>query len=134
MSQVNIRKAFEKKLITFTPANTISFENASFTPVNGAAYYECRLAPQDVLNPTLGDNYHREVGVFQVVLCFPAGNGGQAAAAKAEELKQFFKRGTTLVQGDTTVIVDKTPSIGRAYVEGNRYCVSVRVSYYSNEF
>jgi hypothetical protein len=134
MSQVNIRKAFEKKLITFTPANTISFENASFTPVANVPYYVCRLAPQDVLNPTLGDNYHREVGIFQVVLCFPAGNGGQATAAKAEELKQFFRRSTTLVEGDTTVIVNKTPSIGSAYTEGNRYCVPVRVSYFTNEF
>ena len=134
MSQVNIRKAFEKKLITFTPANTISFENASFTPVNNVPYYECRLAPQDVLNPTLGDNYHREVGVFQIVLCFPAGNGGQAAAAKAEELKQFFRRSTTLVESGTTVIVDKTPSIGRGYIESNRYCVPIRISYFTNEF
>lgn len=134
MSQANIRKAFEKKLITFTPANTISFENASFTPVANVPYYICKLAPQEVLNPTLGDNYHREVGIFQVVLCFPAGNGGQACAAKAEELKQFFRRSTTLVEGDTTVIVNRTPSIGSAYTEGNRYCVPVRISYFTNEF
>lgn len=134
MSQLNIRKAFEKKMIAFSPAISLSFENVSFSPVNNVPYAALTLSPADVRNPTLGDNYHREVGLFQVLLCFPIGQGANAAATKAEEIKSYLKRGTNLVEGGTTVIIDKTPSIGRAYVENNRLCIPVRVSYFTNEF
>lgn len=134
MSQLNIRKAFEKKMIAFSPAISLSFENVSFTPASNVPYAALTLSPADVRNPTLGDNYHREVGLFQVLLCFPIGQGTNAVATKAEEIKLYFKRGTTLTESDTVVIVDKTPSIGRAYVENNRLCIPVRVSYFTNEF
>ena len=134
MSQANIRKAFEKKMIAFSPAISLSFENVSFTPATNVPYAALRLIPADVRNPTIGDNYHREVGIFQIVLCYPIGQGSQALAAKAEELKEYFKRITNLVEGNTIVQIDKTPSIGSAYVENNRYCCPIRVSYFSNEF
>lgn len=133
MSQENIRKAFEKKLISYTPVNTISFEAAEFKAPTSGAYFVCRLIPAEVQNPTFGDNYHREVGVFSVVVCTPVGKGSQLAALKAGELKELFYRSLSLFEGGDCVIVDRTPSIGSGYIDGNKYCIPVRIRYYSNQ-
>ena len=134
MSQANIRKAFEKKLISVCPANSIAFEAVDYTPKNGTPYHSCRLVPATVQNPTLGDNYHREVGIFSVVLHYPLGVGSQQAAARAEELKLIFHRNLTIVEANTEVNISKTPSIGSGYVDNGRYCIPIRIQYYTNEF
>lgn len=133
MSQANIRKAFEKSLIALFTKPKIAFENAPFKPPT-TEFYSCKLTAGEVQNPTFGDNYHREVGFFVVVVHGQVDKGSVAPAASAEQVKEHFKRGTTLLEGDTTVIVDKTPRIGSAYIDGSRYSIPVRISYFTNEF
>lgn len=135
--QSNIRKAFEQHLLTMPEglgSASTAFENVSFTPVAKQPYQLSRLVPLPVENPTLGDDYHREVGFYQVVLSYPKGEGVGAISAMADRLKNYFKRGTTLMEGSDEIIVDRTPEITPVYINDTRAEITVRVRYYADQF
>jgi hypothetical protein len=135
--QSNIRKAFEKMLVALPnglgSANT-AYENVSFTPVSTQPYQLSRLVPLSVENPTLGDNYHREVGFYQVVLSYPKGKGVGALSTMADKVKDYFKRGTTLVEATDKIVVDRTPEISSVYINDTRAEITIRIRYYSDQF
>lgn len=135
--QSNIRKAFEKRLLLMPEglgaANT-AFENVSFTPKATKPYQLSRLVPLPVENPTLGDNYHREVGFYQVVLSYPKGTGVGLIAVMADKVKDYFRRGTTLTEGSDKVIIDRTPEITPVYINDTRAEITVRIRYFTNQF
>lgn len=135
--QSNIRKAFEKRLLLMPEglgaANT-AFENVSFTPDAAKPYQMSRLVPLPVENPTLGDNYHREVGFYQVVLSYPKGTGVGLIAVMADKVKDYFRRGTTLTEGSDKVIIDRTPEITPVYINDTRAEITVRIRYFTNQF
>lgn len=135
--QSNVRKAFEKMLVALPnglgSANT-AYENVSFTPVSTQPYQLSRLVPLSVENPTLGDNYHREVGFYQVVLSYPKGKGVGALSTMADKVKDYFKRGTTLVEATDKIIVDRTPEISSVYINDTRAEITIRIRYYSDQF
>ena len=135
--QSNIRKAFEKYLVIVPNGlgkDSTAFENASFTPTTGQPYQLSRLVPLPVENPTFGGNYNREVGFYQVVLSYPRGQGVGKLADMADKIKDHFKRGTTLVQGSDTVIIDRTPEISTVYINDTRAEITIRIRYYSEQF
>ena len=135
--QSNVRKAFEKMLVDLPnglgSANT-AYENTSFTPVSKQPYQLSKLVPLSVENPTLGDNYHREVGFYQVVLSYPKGEGVGNITTMAELVQDYFKRGTTLVEGSDKIIVDRTPQISPVYINDTRAEITIRIRYYSDQF
>ena len=135
--QSNTRKAFEKMLVALPnglgSANT-AYENVSFTPVSTQPYQLSRLVPLSVENPTLGDNYHREVGFYQVVLSYPKGKGVGALSTMADKVKDYFKRGTTLVEATDKIVVDRTPEISSVYINDTRAEITIRIRYYSDQF
>ena len=135
--QSNVRKAFEKMLVALPnglgSANT-AYENVSFTPVSTQPYQLSRLVPISVENPTLGDNYHREVGFYQVVLSYPKGKGVGALSTMADKVKDYFKRGTTLVEATDKIVVDRTPEISSVYINDTRAEITIRIRYYSDQF
>ena len=135
--QSNLRKAFEKMLVALPnglgSANT-AYENVSFTPVSTQPYQLSRLVPLSVENPTLGDNYHREVGFYQVVLSYPKGEGVGNITTMADKVKDYFKRGTTLVEATDKIVVDRTPEISSVYINDTRAEITIRIRYYSDQF
>lgn len=135
--QSNIRKSFEKRLISIPNglgASNTAFENVKFTPKLDQPYQLTRLVPLPVENPTLGDDYHREVGFYQIVLSYPKGEGVGAIATQADKIKDYFKRGTTLVEGSDKVIVDRTPETSPVYINDTRAEITIRIRYFSNQF
>ena len=137
MSQKNVRLAFEKKLIAMPSglgASKTAFENVTFTPTVGTAYQRSALAPIAPENPTLGDGYFREVGFYQVVLSYPKGTGVGNITTMAELVQDYFKRGTTLVEGSDKIIIDRTPQISPVYINDNRAEITIRIRYYSEHF
>ena len=135
--QSNIRKSFEKRLISMSNglgASNTAFENVKFTPKLDQPYQLTRLVPLPVENPTLGDDYHREVGFYQIVLSYPKGEGVGAIATQADKIKDYFKRGTTLVEGSDKVIVDRTPETSPVYINDTRAEITIRIRYFSNQF
>lgn len=137
MSQKNIRKAFQNKLTSMPlglGASKTAFENTTFTPTVDVPYQRSVLAPITPENPTLGDGYFREVGFYQVVLSYPKGKGVGGITSMAELVQDYFKRGTTLVEGSDKIIVDRTPQISPVYINDNRAEITIRIRYYSEQF
>ena len=135
--QSNIRKAFEKYLVIMPQGlgqTKTAFENTTFTPVLTQPHQLSRLVPLPVENPTYGDNYNREVGFYQVVLSYPKGEGAGALATMADKVKDYFKRGTTLVENTDKIIIDRTPEISSVYINDNRAEITIRIRYYSEQY
>lgn len=135
--QKNIRIACEQHLINMPDGlgvGNTAFENFSFTPKTGTPYQLSRLVPLPVENPTLGDNYNREVGFYQVVLSYPRDEGVGRLTTMADKIKDYFKRGTTLVEGSDKVVIDRTPQISSVYINDTRAEITIRIRYYCEQF
>lgn len=134
MSQIKIRRAFEKALKNLDPVFPTAYENVSFVPVKDVPYQRVQLVPFDPENPTMGDNYHREVGEFQVFLCYPLNEGVADAYNKAEIIKNFFHRGCSIAQDNIEVIIRATPSVSGGITVNDRYILPVIIEYYVSIF
>ena len=146
MSISSVRIALESKLSAMTPSLSTAWENVSFTPVTGTPYQRAYLMPATPANPTMGDGYYREQGIFQVTLMYPLQAGPKTAADRAELIRAAFKRGTSITidgidnwydyffspfGGITTTIVDRTPEIGQGRVDGDRWALPVKIRWYA---
>lgn len=136
MSHSDVKKAFEKKLLSnvngFSKSDT-AFEGVNFKPLVDKPYQRVNLYPTQVENPTVGDNYHRLTGFFQVVLSYPNGQGTGDMYDMVDKVTAFFKRGTTLVENSTKVVVDRTPDISPPYANESRMELTIRIRYYSEQ-
>ena len=134
MSISSIRIALETHLNTISPAILTAYENVPFTPVTGVPYQKVFLLPATPANPTMGDGYYREQGIFQVTLLYPLQAGPKTAADKAEAIRTAFKRGTTLTYNSVKVIIDRTPEISEGRVDGDRWSVSIKIRWFASIF
>lgn len=131
MSNLNIQRAFEVKLAEMLPTLSTQYENTAFLPVANVPYQKAYLLPAQPENPTMGDAYYREVGVFQVTLCYPINTNVVLAKDRAESIKQHFKRATRMTNGGQTVQVIRTPTVSPSFVTDDRYNIVVSIFYQS---
>lgn len=127
MSITSVRAALEAKLNAMTPALAIAWQNVGYTPVTGTPYQACYLMPATPSNPTVGDGFYREQGIFQVSLFYPLLVGSGAAEARAQLIRTAFKRGTAMTSGSVSVFVDTTPEIGQGRADDDRWHVPVKI-------
>ena len=132
MSLQNIKKAFEKKLAALQPTIQTSYEGVTFNPTSGVPYQRTQLVPRRTDNPSVGDDHYRDNGEFQIFLAYPTNKGTGEILTRAELVRDFFKRGTTLIEGDTTVLITKTPQIAGTSILGDRLVVPVIITYISD--
>ena len=114
-----------------SPALSTQYENVAFTPVAGTPYQKAFLLPAQPENPTMGDAYYREVGVFQVTLCYPINSNAVAVQTRAEAIATHYKRATSMTESGQTVLVLRTPTISPAFITDDRYNVAVSIFYQS---
>ena len=126
MSQLVMRQLLETRLNTMSPALSTSWQNVPFTPIIGTPYQRAAIIPVAPDNSAMGQHFYFEQVIFQVVLCYPENTGSNAAMARAEALRAWFKRGTSLV-GTYTVIVKDTPAIAPAMSDAGWYMVPVSI-------
>lgn len=131
MSTTLIRIALEKRLDTMSPALSTAWENANFAPVSGIPYQQVHLMRGKPQNPTF-DTFRREVGFMQVSLYYPRDAGPAAAEARAELIVATFPRKLVLVEQGVRVTIDATPYVMAGFVDEDRWCVPVRIQFYSN--
>ena len=105
-------------------------ENTSYTPVADTPYQVAYLFPLNPENPTFGDKYYREEGIFRVMLMYPNKKGTGSIQIKAEAIKDYFYRSLTLTEGSVQVIIEKTPSVSSGKVIDDRYSVNVDIKYF----
>jgi hypothetical protein len=125
----NTKKALEKHLSALTPSLSTAYEGVSFSPINGTPYQRVQLVPSRPENPTLGDDYFRDNGEFQVFLLYPSNKGTGEVLGRAEALRSHFKRGTTLTEGNSVVQIMRTPYISGCTIIGDRVIVPVLIRY-----
>lgn len=131
MELLNIQRAFEKELLTISSDLDTSYPNDKYEPKQNTPYQKVQLVPSDVENPTLGDTYYREVGEFQIFLCYPIREGTMKALTKAHLIRDTFNRGKTLIESGTEVIINRTPKIMQGIVANDRYVVPVIIQYFA---
>jgi hypothetical protein len=134
MSIVNIRAALETRLNAMSPSLATAWEGVPYTPVTGTPYQQVNLLLAETENPTFGDAMYRVTGFLQVLLCYPPGTGPKAASARAELVRDQFRRGLGLSSGGTDVLIDKTPTIAPAIIDGDRYRVPVTIYFSADIF
>ena len=127
MSITSVRAALETKLNAMTPALGTAWENVGYTPVTGTPYQAAYVMPATPDNPTVGDGFYREQGIFQISLFYPLLAGPQAAEARAQLIRTTFKRGMAMTSGGVKVLVDRTPEIGQGRPDGDRWHVPVKI-------
>ncbi len=132
MSQNAIRNALEAALDAIEPALDTVHGNEAHTPITGRPYQEVHVMFATPGNPTMGDGFYQELGVLQVNLMYPPGEGSAAAAARAEIIRQTFKRGSSFSAGGATVQVDKTPEASGGSIDGDRWRVVVRAPFHAD--
>ncbi|WP_082818874.1 DUF4128 domain-containing protein [Cupriavidus nantongensis] len=134
MSLSLIRRALEKHLLAMAPVLPLAPENVPFTPTPGAPYQRVHLLPATPANPTMGDGFYREVGVFQVSLYYPQGTGPAAAQTRAEAVRNYFPRGLLIPEGGISTRVERTPAISSGVPDGDRWCIHVSIQYSADIF
>lgn len=130
MSAPAIRTALESALNAMSPALQTAWQNMPFTPTNGTPYQRVTLLPATPDNPEMG-GLTIEQGIFHVALVYPLDTGPGAAEARAQLIKQTFKRGTPFTSAGVTTTVTRTPSIKPAMNEPDRYVVPVHIPYHA---
>ncbi len=130
MSNVSARAALQTKLSGMAALAT-AWENVPYTPVVGTPYQAAYCLFAEPENPTMGDDYHRIQGIFQVSLFYPLSVGTASAEARADLIQSTFKRGTSMTSGSVTVIIEKTPEISPGRVDGDRWHIPVKIRFYA---
>lgn len=135
MSYVVIRQLLEVHLNALGGGLPTAWENVPYKPVVGTPYQRVNLLPAETDNPTMGvmegsgAALKREAGVFQLTLFYPLNEGAGNATARAELLRNHYKRGTVLASGNVRLVIDSSPSVGRALVDEGYFVVPVSVPY-----
>ena len=127
MSITSVRAALETKLNAITPSLATAWQNIGYTPVTGTPYQACFVMPAIPSNPTLGDDFYREQGIFQISLFYPLLEGAQDAEARAQLIRTTFKRGTAMTSGSVSVLVNTTPEIGQGRADDDRWHIPVKI-------
>lgn len=131
-----IRSLLETALKAVDTTIATAWENITFKPTDGTPYQQVFLLLADPQNPSYGGPsvLTRELGIFQVTLQYPQGAGYKDAYAKADALRTAFPRGKSFTSGSVTVIVSRTPTISPGRVDGDRWSVPVKISFFANTF
>ena len=126
-----IRAMLESRLNTLTPALATAWENAPYNPVVGTAYQRVYLLFATPENPTMGDDFYREQGIFQINLFYPLQTGTATAATRAEAIKTLFKRGTSITSNGVTVQIEATPERSQGRRDGDRWALPVKIRWFA---
>jgi len=130
MSIVSVRAALQTQLNNMTPALATAWEGVKYDPVDGTPYQAVYVMPS-VENPTMGDDYHRLIGIFKINLFYPTMVGTATAEARAELIKTTFARGTSLTSGGITVRIEKTPEIMQGRADGDRWMIPINIRWFA---
>lgn len=134
MSTASIQIAFEKALVAMPMQIATAYENLAYKPIKGTPYQTANLVPSIPENPTFGDGYYRENGVYRLRLFFPKEVGTKDARIHAERLRDYFPRGMTLQQDGLDIIIQRTPYISPGLILDDRYSLVVDIRYFASVF
>jgi len=143
---IKIDQALDTALLTGGLAIDIVHENGSYSTWGGAAYTstlgvyepdantawcEAKSFPADKSAHSLADT-DEGLGLYQVIVHYPADGGAIAAKTKVEAILALFGVGTVLTySGQSVEILSNSRDGGR--IEGGFYQIVVRANYRAYE-
>lgn len=135
MSNLSVSAALEARLLAMPQgiaAAHTQFENTDYTPEGETPYQRVWLLPAKPFNYGGTTKAKRLLGIFQIDLCFPYGGGSGDAKAHAEAVADWFPQGLSVTANNVTTTVDLTPEVKSGRVQGDRWVIPIRVSYFAN--
>jgi hypothetical protein len=131
MNNGRIKQLAETHLKTLAPAFPTAWENVNFKPPAGPFQVPTFLFAEPDLRGS-ADSPYLQRGIMTVTLAYPTNQGGGAAQAKAVDIQNHFYAGTTLIDGDFRVVIEKVPEITGGAVEGDRFVIRVRIRFFAH--
>jgi hypothetical protein len=125
---LRIRQALEKAVLAVTPAIDTAFENTTFSPRVGEPYQQLHFLPAKPEAAVIDDSISEVLGVFQITLRYPAGEGVKNVLERARLYEKAFKVGVKL---ENEVFITAPTSVNILGVDGDRYGVAVSIYFKS---
>lgn len=122
---LSTKKAAEARLATLSIPT--AYENAEFKPTAGQKYLSVQFDIRTPDDPVIGDVYYRERISFQVFVCDLLNKGTASAITTAEQIRDLFKKGTSLTQDGYSIYVLETPRISGSVKTNDRLIVPVLI-------
>ena len=135
MSLDVIKSQIEARLIALSggiPAAQTQWANVAFEPTQGTPYQRVWHLPAPPVNFSGLSTRRRYSGYTLIDLCYPYGAGEGDADAAAKALEGWFYQGLSFTTNSVTTHVDRTPEIKSGRVEGDRWVVTVKVTWFCN--
>ena len=130
---INVKKAFLEhfKDEEFVAPELVAHENRDFQPPDSGLWASVLFAPASFTVDALGaDGFDRVNGFFQIILYVPVGDGDGVLQEKAHNIRKAYPAGKILSYDEQQVTI-KGCSIGSGIITGNRYAVTLRISFYA---
>lgn len=123
---IDVKQAFEKRLIEAFPTIKVATEGVTFKPPE-ELYLRVQFRIDPPVDPVIGDKYYRERITMQVFVCDLLNKGTLPALQKAEEIRTLFDKGLFIQRNDTKIHVLRTPQISGATNAMDRIVVPVLI-------
>jgi hypothetical protein len=130
---MSVRLALQNHLEALGEFST-AYEGITYKPQTNTPYQRINLLRAEPDNTALGSAYFREVGIFQVSLFYPMGTGVNLIEQRAETIREHFKRGTGLTNGNVTVRITKTPNVKSVLRDDDRLSLVIDIPYQREVF
>lgn len=121
--------ALDKRLNAMTGLPPIARENVQYKPTEGTLYIRPTNLPAGSAAVGIANTDSiRTVGIYQIDVFAPMGEGIGPALVVADAIAEHFSRGARLVNGDSTVVLG-IPAQEPARPSGAWHMVSVLIPY-----
>lgn len=137
MTQARIRSAFESALNAWaeaqTPAIPVAWQNVKFTQP-ATRYLRAFVLPAETATYGIDGLSREYLGVFQVSIVLPSGQGAADGEAISEELDALFSPSTALTSGGLSVYITRPMSPSSPQQETDRFVVPCSLAYQANTY
>ena len=134
MSELNIEQVLNYQLNEFQTAYPIDikYSNTEYEPVIGTNYISQVLIPNSNTQASIGpDSCNRLEGIYQLMLNIDSGIGKGTLIPIINNLKTYFKRGTSIIYNGIKVRVTKF-AVTAFYEEEAWYRQVIEIEYRSD--
>ena len=124
---IDAKRACEKHLLALDNTIKTAYEGVNFDPPD-EMYQRCQIVIFSPDDPVFGTGYHRENMQFQVFVVDKTGSGTTNALFKANDIRSHFKKGTTLIENTTKILILETPQVAGTIIAQGKIVVPVLIS------
>ncbi len=129
MSITAIETALEERLLTLENPPPIAWEDVAFEPTTGHGYLRIHHLHNHPRDLYLEGGPAELVGILQVTVVWPAGQGKVEAKLVAEQVAELFAPVQSLDAGNHRIELTRTPAIAGGMPDEGWYSVPVSINW-----